>query len=211
LTKRESGFIPTEGGEVLIKSTIRFRFGDKLRAIRERKGITMKDVAEKAHVSESLVSQIERNKVSPSIDTLFTLADVLDIDLEYLFQDYKKNKKVHIVRAYDRQRLVHGPVVYHQLSTLPDVPEAHAIEAFFLEIGEGAEKGDIAYGHMGKELGVILEGEGELTYGTEIHYLKQGDSISFPSDIPHILKNTGQGTLKAIWVITPPRNMRVKK
>ena len=211
MTKSVPDFIYTEGGEVLIKSTVRFRFGDKLRAIRERKGLTMKDVAEKAHVSESLVSQIERNKVSPSIDTLFTIADVLDIDLEYLFQDYKKNKKVNIVRAFDRKRIVHGPVVYHLLSTLPDVPEAHAIEAFFLEIGVGAEKGDIAYGHMGKELGVILEGEGELTYGAESHQLKEGDSISFPSDTPHILKNTGHCTLKAIWVITPPRNMRVNK
>lgn len=201
----------TKGGAVLIKSTVRFRFGDKLRAIRERKGITLKDVAEMANVSESLVSQIERNKVSPSIDTLLTIADVLEIDLEYLFQDYKKKKMVHIVRADERKRLVHGAVSYHQLSTLPDVPEEHAIEAFFLEIDAGSEKGDRAYGHVGKELGVILEGEGELVYGTETHQLHQGDSISFPSNIPHILRNTGQGTLKAIWVITPPRNMRVNK
>ncbi|MBU0991261.1 MAG: XRE family transcriptional regulator [Proteobacteria bacterium] len=209
LTKTRENFIYTEGGEVLIKSTVRFRFGDKLRTIRERRGITLKDVAEKAKVSESLVSQIERNKVSPSIDTLLTLADVLDIDLEYLFQDYKKNKKVHIVRAGERQRIVQGDVSYHQLSTLPDVAEEHAIEAFFLEIGKDAEKGDREYGHMGKELGVVLEGEGELVYGTETYKLNQGDSVSFPSDIPHILRNTGRGTLKAIWVITPPRNMMI--
>ena len=44
-------------------------------------------VAQQAGVSESLVSQIERNHVSPAIDTLLALADVLDINLEYLFEE----------------------------------------------------------------------------------------------------------------------------
>ena len=64
-----------------------YRFGEKLRAVRERKGYTLKVVAQKAGVSESLVSQIERNRVSPAIDTLLTLADVLDINLEFLFEE----------------------------------------------------------------------------------------------------------------------------
>ncbi|MBO7135339.1 MAG: helix-turn-helix transcriptional regulator, partial [Spirochaetaceae bacterium] len=65
-----------------------FRFGEKLRQVREKKGLTLKVVAQQAGVSESLVSQIERNKVSPAIDTLLALADVLDISLEYLFEEY---------------------------------------------------------------------------------------------------------------------------
>ena len=64
-----------------------YHFGEKLRMVREHKGMTLKVVAEKAGVSESLVSQIERNKVSPAIDTLLALADALDINLEF----YSKN------------------------------------------------------------------------------------------------------------------------
>ena len=64
-----------------------YRFGEKLRAVRERKGLTLKTVANQAGVSESLVSQIERNKVSPAIDTLLNLADVLDINIEFLFEE----------------------------------------------------------------------------------------------------------------------------
>lgn len=191
----------------MIKSGVRYRFGEKLRAVRDRKGVTLKDVAEKAKVSESLISQIERNKVSPSIDTLLTIASVLEIDLEYLFQDYKKDKKVNIVREASRSKLVHDRVTYHLLSTMSDLNDEHSIESFLLEIKKGAEKGDIDYGHKGKELGIILEGEGELVYGTHTYQLKKGDSVTFPSDIPHILRNTGAKTLKAIWVITPARMM----
>ena len=69
-----------------------YHFGEKLRQVREHKGYTLKVVAQKAGVSESLVSQIERNHVSPAIDTLLALADVLDINLEFLFDEYRKNK-----------------------------------------------------------------------------------------------------------------------
>ncbi len=195
----------------MVKKFIRYKFGDKLRAVRERKGITLKEVAQKVQVSESLVSQIERNKVSPSIDTLLTLASVLEIDLEYLFRDYKKNKQVDIVRSGEGDSIVQQGVTYHQLSMMPEPSEEHAIEAFLLEISEGAEKGDVEYGHTGKELGVILEGTGELIYGSHTYPLQTGDSISFPSDIPHILRNTGKGILKAIWVITPPRMLFLRK
>jgi len=194
----------------LIKKTIRYRFGEKLRSVRERKGLTLKDVAEMVSVSESLVSQIERNKVSPSMDTLLTIADSLDIDFEYLFKDYKRNKQVDIVRAGQGDCIVQPGVTFHQLSMLIEPDEQHAIEAFLLEISPGNEKGDLVYGHAGKELGVLLEGQGELVYGTNRYQLNVGDSISFPSDNPHILRNTGAKVLKAIWVISPPRKLFLK-
>jgi transcriptional regulator with XRE-family HTH domain len=195
----------------LIKSEIKYQFGGKLRAVRERKNITLKDVAALAGVSESLVSQIERNKVSPSIDTLLTLADVLGVDHEHLFSAYKKNKKVSILKAGTGSTLAQDSVTLRQLSRTEELSEDHAMESFMLEIGVGGEKGDMEYGHAGKEFGLILEGQGELVYGTETYELVQGDSVSFPSDIPHILKNTGDVMLKALWVITPPRLLFARK
>jgi len=181
-----------------------YRFGEKLRAVRERKNITLKDVAALVHVSESLLSQIERNKVSPSIDTLMAIVDALEIDFEYLFKDYKKNKKVTIVRSQDRTNFIMQNVTYQQL-TDNTIEDEHAVEALMLEISPGGEKGNLEYGHLGRELGIILEGCGELIYGTESYIICKGDSISFPADIPHILKNTSKQPMKALWVICPPR------
>lgn len=65
---------------------MKYRVGEKIRLVRERKTLTLRQVAQQAGVSESLISQIERNKVSPAIDTLLSIADALDIDLEYLFR-----------------------------------------------------------------------------------------------------------------------------
>ncbi|MFC2604070.1 MAG: helix-turn-helix domain-containing protein, partial [Treponema sp.] len=90
-------------------------FGEKLRRVREHKGYTLKAVAKAAGVSESLVSQIERNHVSPAIDTLLALAEVLDINLEFLFDDYRRNRPVHIIRADERPVIHEDSVIYEQV------------------------------------------------------------------------------------------------
>jgi transcriptional regulator with XRE-family HTH domain len=188
-----------------MNSKTKFNFGDKLRGVRERKGMTLKEVAQKANVSESLVSQIETNKVSPAIDTLLRLADVLEIDLEYLFMDYKKKKTVNLVRAGERNKIDYQNVLYEQLSKTIDGDNEHAIEAYYLEIKPDKEKGSKEYGHKGRELGIIVDGKGEFIIGGDSYELSKGDSISFDSDVPHVLKNKGQKLLKAYWIVTPPK------
>ncbi|MCG8572916.1 MAG: XRE family transcriptional regulator [Spirochaetes bacterium] len=184
---------------------MKYRFGEKIRGIREKKALTMKELAGKIGVSESLISQIERNKVSPAIDTLLKIADVLEIDLEYLFADYKRTKTVNIVRKGERNKIILESTIYEQLTTTVGSNDEHAIEAFTIEIPPGQDKGTLEYGHQGKELGVILSGKGELKYGKEVYYINEGDSISFSSDIPHVLKNISSEPLVAFWVISPPK------
>ena len=184
---------------------MKYPFGEKLRAVRERRGLTMKEVAEKAGLSESLISQIERNRVSPAIDTLFSLVEILDLDLEYLFSDFRKERSVQIVRVNERRVLTMPGCSYEQLVGAGTKDELHGIEAFVLSIQPGNEKGNREYGHPGRELGIITQGRGEFLIGTACHVLETGDSISFEADVPHILRNTGDTLLQAYWIVTPPR------
>ena len=68
---------------------MKYYFGKTLREIRKRKNLTMKELSKKIGVSESLISQVETDKVSPAIDTLLKITDELNIDFEYLFKKYK--------------------------------------------------------------------------------------------------------------------------
>src|SRR5512136_2255419 len=117
-------------------------FGEKIREVRERKHLTMRQVAERAGVSESLISQIERNRISPAIDTLLKIIDILEIDLDFIFRDFKKDRPVNLVRAGEKKRAVIDGVVYEQLSHTSSSREEHAIEAYFLEIPPGGKSGD---------------------------------------------------------------------
>jgi transcriptional regulator with XRE-family HTH domain len=186
---------------------MKYLFGEKIREVRERKRMTIREVAEKAGVSESLISQIERNRISPAIDTLLGIIDILEIDPDFIFRDFKRDRSVHLVRTNEKKRALIDGVTYEQLSRTFSTSEEHEIEAYFLEIPPGGKSGNDEYGHIGNELGVIIQGEGECTIGKQVIVLKKGDSISFAADAPHQLKNIGKKPLRAFWIMTPPKRL----
>lgn len=180
-----------------------YHFGEKLRSVRERKGYTLKVVAQRAGVSESLVSQIERNRVSPAIDTLLALAEVLDINLEFLFEEYRKKHPVEIIRANERRSVEEDGVRYEEIVHPNNEDGNHTMESYLVTIPPRGQTHRGSYGHIGRETGFVLSGEGELHYEKNVYPIKAGDGISFSAGAPHVLVNNGDQELKAIWTVTP--------
>ena len=178
-----------------------YHFGEKLRQVREHKGYTLKVVAQQAGVSESLVSQIERNHVSPAIDTLLALADVLDINLEYLFEEYKRNRPVEIIRKTERPSVHEDRITFEGLAKQSGTDPS--IEAYIMKIPAGSQTHRGSYGHPGREIGFVTKGKALLTYGNQEYILEEGDSVSFSAGAAHIVQNIGDVDLEAIWVVTP--------
>jgi transcriptional regulator with XRE-family HTH domain len=183
---------------------MKYLFGEKIRSVRERRGITLKEVAERAGVSESLVSQIERNKVSPAIDTLLALVEALDLDLEYLFADFRRDRDVKVVLKKERTSFTKPGVLYERMAQV-EGQSRDGIEAYTITIDAGAKTGSTEYGHKGWELGIVESGRAELTVGNKTYNLRPGDSASFRADSPHVLANAGKEALRLIWIITPPK------
>ncbi|MDR1374861.1 MAG: XRE family transcriptional regulator [Treponema sp.] len=184
-----------------------YGFGEKIRLVRERRGLTLREVAERAGVSESLVSQIERNRVSPAIDTLLALTDALDLDLEYLFADYRRERSVRVIRSGERAAFTRPGALYERLAQLDGqgMPGQEGIEAYCITLKPGAKTGGREYGHPGWELGIIEEGRAKLTVGNRSYDLEPGDSVSFRAGSPHVLANPGEKPLRVFWIITPPK------
>ena len=180
-----------------------YHFGEKLRQVRENKGYTLKYVAQKAGVSESLVSQIEHNHVSPAIDTLLSLADILDINLEYLFEEYRKKRPVTIIRSNERSSFTEDEIQYEELSKSEDSDKENSIESYIVTIPAGSHTHHGSYGHLGRELGFIIQGKARLTFDEKVYELNEGDSVSYSASVPHLLENIGETELKAIWTLTP--------
>lgn len=178
-----------------------YHFGEKLRQVREHKGYTLKVVAQRTGVSESLVSQIERNHVSPAIDTLLALADVLDINLEYLFEEYKKERPVQIIRSTERPALQEDDITYEGLAKQAN--SETSIEAYLIKIPAGSHTHRGSYGHLGREIGYVIKGKAALVYDGKNYELEAGDSVSFSAGASHSIENIGDCELEAIWVVTP--------
>lgn len=185
---------------------MRYWFGEKIRAVRERRALTLREVADRAGVSESLVSQIERNRVSPAIDTLLALADALDLDLEYLFEDYRRDRSVRITRSYERDSFTKPGVIYERLARFEEpVPGREGIEVYRITLEPGAKTGNAAYGHPGWEVGLVEAGKARLVLGNKTYELLPGDSAGFQAGSPHGLFNAGPEPLRVFWIITPPK------
>src|SRR5574344_771390 len=107
-----------------------YHFGEKLRDVRAKKGLTLKAVPTQAGVSESLVSQIERKLVSPAIDTLLSLAEVLDINLSYLFEEYNRSRPVQIIRSDERRKMNEDDVIFEELNQPDEHDGEHTIESY---------------------------------------------------------------------------------
>ena len=179
------------------------KLGALLRAIRNSRELTIKEVTTKAGISSSLLSQIERNRISPSLDTLLHILEVYGVSPNKFFKDYETSSKVDIVRQGDRKIYHRKGFKYEKLCGESQIKGKHSFSAFFLELAPDQERGDVNDGHPGRELGIVVNGSAQLLYGEEVYEIQKGDSISFFSQIPHMIKNTSDTTFKAYWVVTP--------
>ena len=177
--------------------------GTHIRSLRERKTETLKEVASRAGVSESLLSQIERNKVSPAIETLFKITEALGIEPEVLFAEMSKEQHISIIKKKERIIFKKKGITFHQLSKTTNANSRNEIDAYMLEIPPGHSGESQTSNHPGQECGIIYAGTAEITFGKATYILEEGDSISFSSTVPHQIKNCGTQTLKAYWVTSP--------
>ena len=182
---------------------MKIKLGALLRAIRTSRQLTIKEVTAKAGVSSSLLSQIERNRISPSLDTLLQILEVYGVPPNKFFKDYETNSRVEIIRRDDRKIYQRKGFKYETLCGDSQARGNHSFNAFFLELSPGQQRGDASDGHLGRELGIVVEGSAQLVYGEEIYEIHKGDSVSFFSEIPHVIKNSSDQIFQAYWVVTP--------
>ncbi|MBD3393058.1 MAG: cupin domain-containing protein [Chitinivibrionales bacterium] len=187
--------------EVELKES-RSRIGQVLRAYREGTGRNLSEVADGAGISTSMLSQIERGLVAPSLDTLFLVCDSLSLDIGELFNRVSHREPVRIQRAGQRLVSKRKGARYEQLVASAD--SRHPAEMFFLTLDPSREVGLGGRGHEGVELGYVLSGSATLTVGRCAYEIQSGDSVSFASHLPHRLANSGRSVFRAIWSVLPP-------
>jgi transcriptional regulator with XRE-family HTH domain len=189
--------------DTLIIKHINPRLGRILKTYREKTGRNQGDVASKAGISVSMLSQIERGIVAPSIETLMMVCSVLDLDVSQLFRMVASDEHpVRIHHSGERLRNEVGGVHYEQLMT--STQGSWQSELFLLEVAPGCSTTFSGGGHEGIEMGYVLAGEAVLTVDANEYRISKGDSIHFSSHLPHQLRNRGKSSFRAIWSISPP-------
>jgi transcriptional regulator with XRE-family HTH domain len=175
--------------------------GERLRAIRLLRRLTLREVATAAGVSESFVSQLERGRSSASVATLQRLATAVGIEISDLFAGEPESGP-RVLRRQERQLLEWGHLGRKALLTPKPF---HSLEAVTATFDPGGSTGDEPYTHGdSEELLLVLAGRVHVQLGSELFDLSTGDSVNYRSSTPHRVSNPADETAEVLFVISPP-------
>ena len=180
-------------------SAERPRIGARLRAARQRQGLTIDQVAAAADVTKGFVSRIERDETSPSVQTLVTICEVLSLPVGTLFEVAETD----LVRKADAPEIHLTGAGTEELLVTPRGQSR--LQVIRSTIAPGGSGGDELY-TLNCELEVlhVLKGRIDLVFSKETHRLMAGDTMTFAGREPHTWSNPDASrNAEAIWVIVP--------
>ena len=175
--------------------------GARIRALRLSRGQTLRELAGRAGVTESFLSQVERGVASPSIASVQRIARALDQSIAQLFAEQESHGE--LVRVDDRRRVSYPGLgaIDEFLTRDPD----GKLQVILSTIEPGGGTGDEPYSHESdEECVIVLEGELDLWVGDERYRLHAGDAVTHSSRVPHRNTNPGPGVARVLFCITPP-------
>lgn len=176
--------------------------GKKIQDIRSAKGFSVRKTASLAEITPSMLSQIENDLVNPSINTLRTIANVLDTPIYMLFRD--EDSEAPVVHPENRLSLgfKSEPDIRYELLT-PDT--RGSIEFCMMIIPAGMSSYRDARSHAGEEVAYLLSGSNVFLEVNGVEFpLAPEDSVRIPPCAAHVWHNRGNSEARAIFAITPP-------
>lgn len=187
------------------KTTDAAILGSRLRYLRRMRSRTLNALALEVGCSESMLSKIERGRVTPSLAMLRRLTVALEVNISMLFSEEASDGGV-VSRKGERPKVTTDPLRRGEGVTLerlmPYQQESLLQANIHIVAPGGSTDGLIA--HTGEEMGYLLEGTLELQVEDVIYVLRPGDAFHFRSEIPHGYRNPGAMEARVVWVNTPP-------
>jgi len=170
-----------------------------LRELREARGISMRALATRSGLSANALSMIERGKTSPSVSTLYKLADALGVSITAFFGEENTKKQVIFLKSDERPRMSFTRGVFEGLG---GTQFSGRVEPFVLTLESGASSGPRNIVHSGHEFVFCLRGKLEYSVDKEFFQLEAGDSLLFESKLKHRWKNPGNTVTTALVIIS---------
>ncbi len=185
----------------LDESTSERPVGEVLRELRLARRLTLKATAERAGISESFLSQLERGRVGTSLKSLQGIAGALGVDVGDLFRAPERDR-TSVVRHDSRPDVSIGSLA--KWSGLTPVTAAN-VEVFIGSLEPGGTAGEEPYSHgNSEEVVLVISGEITVVVGERSWTLRKGDSIFYRSTEPHAIHASGQETAEVVWIVSPP-------
>ena len=185
------------------------RVGEKIRELREQKGLSLQDMATRTGYTAALLSQVENHLISPPLGALIKIAKALEVKVGTFFGDepresyaiVRKDERKHISRYASKEGVSYG----YSYESLGFDKKDRQMEPFLITLEPATVKSEKLSAHDGEEFIFILEGEMEAILGDHKDVLYPGDSIYYDSAIPHKVQCHREIPTKILAVIWTPQ------
>jgi transcriptional regulator with XRE-family HTH domain len=183
---------------------IAVRVGERVKTVREQRGLSLQDIAQRTGLDAPTLGEIEEGTMAPPLGTVIKLAKALEMKMGY-FISGEEDKAYTIVRhgdrkvvsRFDSEKGKHYGYEYESLA--PHKKDRH-MEPFLVTLQPSVTEEERST-HDGQEFIFVLAGKMQVRLGDEIHVLEPGDSIYYDSTVPHLVKCHGKETTKILAVL----------
>jgi transcriptional regulator with XRE-family HTH domain len=181
------------------QDAVSVNIGERLRELREARNISMRALAARSGLSANALSMIERSKASPSVSTLYKLADALGVSITSFFGSDAQRQQIVFLKSDQRTRISFTRGVFEGLGGEQFIGK---VEPFLLTLESNANSGPRSMTHTGHEFVFCLRGELEYQVERQVYQLSSGDSLLFAAHLKHRWKNVGGKVVSALIIIS---------
>ena len=177
--------------------------GDRIRRVREIKGLTIKDLSSRTGIDIDTLERTESNLIIPALGQLVRLGRALDMKMGYFISPgidksmtvLRKNKRQPLSRYGEKKSMQYG---YLYESLAPEKAD-RLMEPFIVTlVPTDTEEFSV---HAGQEFLYVLEGEIKVQVGDCVDFLKPGDAVYYDSNQPHLVRCVGTNATKILAVL----------
>jgi transcriptional regulator with XRE-family HTH domain len=172
--------------------------GGRLRDLRQEREMSMRALARASGLSANALSMIERGRTSPSVSTLYKLADAMGVPITAFFREEAPRQEIVYRKATERTRV---PFMRGLWEGLGGEIFVGRVEPFILTLESGASSGPFGIIHSGHEFVMCLRGQLEYLIESQHFILEPGDSLLFAAQLRHRWRNPGKNVCNSLVVL----------
>ena len=174
-------------------------FGGRLRALRTSRSLTLEQLSAAAGVSKAMLSQIEQDKVNPTVAVMLKIATALDLSISDLVDAPHRSNIMRIVPASDDRYTFRADPAC-TIRTLSPLNMEKNIEFYRITLEHGAAMASESHFPGTEEFLFVSKGRLRVITGEEQAEIGRGDSVHYRADVPHSIENIGRGRVEAYMI-----------
>lgn len=181
------------------RNAVSINVGSRLAELRQERNLSVRALARASGLSANALSMIERSRTSPSVSTLYRLAEAMQVPVTAFFRVDASRQKIVFCKANER---THVPFNRGLWEGLGGENFLGRVEPFMLTLESGGSSGPHSMLHSGHEFVLCLRGQLEYLVEGQRYVLQQGDSLLFAAQMRHRWRNTGSMVTNALIVLS---------